>query len=230
MTHQRTRTVAAPRSLSLSDRSAVSDTLGHMIDLTDCPTQYADGTIIQRAIHRAAYGSATFNETVDVPITTPTVVKTTAGRWDATPGQTLHLTPTRSEILEPGLFRKAAEVEEQRYTLSAWYIPDRLDAHDEWTDPDTLQKAAWSYVQNADRTVYLQHDRATPAGEWVEIMSWPQPITLEKQVGKPYTYPAGTVFLGVKWDDWAWQLVKAGQIRGLSIGGRAVRTQTDMVT
>ncbi len=35
--------------------------------------------------------------------------------------------------------------------------------------------------------------------------------------------PAGTVYMGVIWDDAAWQLVKQGKLGGLSLGGKAIR-------
>ena len=31
--------------------------------------------------------------------------------------------------------------EEQKFTLGPWYIPNRADAHNEWSDADELQKA-----------------------------------------------------------------------------------------
>lgn len=154
------------------------------------------------------------------------------------PGETLTLAesgglsviPNPSEIVEQG-FAKA--IDEQRYTLSAWYIPGQMDAHGEWTDPAELQQAAWRYVRRGDRQIRLQHNTEIVAGEWVEILSWPfevvaprwNPDTGEQE---SVTYPAGTVFLGVIWDDWAWALVKEGQIRGLSIGGTAWRVEVDM--
>ena len=99
---------------------------------------------------------------------------------------------------------------EQKFTLGPWYIPDKEDAHSEWTDAEELQKALWDYVRSGDRNIRLQHNTDIVAGEWVEAMSFPVPITLgmTKASGdaKEVTYPAGTVFLGVKWNDWAWDL------------------------
>jgi hypothetical protein len=40
-----------------------------------------------------------------------------------------------------------------------------------------------------------------------------------------HTYPAGTPFMGVIWEEWAWPLVKSGELRGLSIGGTAQRIE-----
>ena len=119
--------------------------------------------------------------------------------------------------------------EEQRFTLGPWYIPNKGDAHNEWTDAEELQKALWDYVRSGDRDIRLQHNKDIVAGEWVEAMSFPVPVTLNmtKATGdaKEVTYPAGTVFLGVKWNDWAWDLVKSNKITGFSIGGSAARVE-----
>ena len=41
-------------------------------------------------------------------------------------------------------------------------------------------------------------------------------------------FPAETPFMGVVWESWAWDLVKAGQLRGYSIGGKARRVEADL--
>jgi len=121
--------------------------------------------------------------------------------------------------------------DEHRFTLGPWYIPNRYDAHGEWTDASELQKALWDYVKGGDRDIRLQHNKDIVAGEWLEAMSFPVPVTIgmkkstsEQQV----VYPAGTVFLGVQWKPWAWDMVKAGKIRGFSIGGAAARIEMQM--
>lgn len=131
---------------------------------------------------------------------------------------------------DASIFAKA--VEEQRFTLGPWYVPESLDAHDEWTDADELQRALWDYVKSGRREIRLQHVPNTRAGEWVEAMTWPFPVEvpmISPESGQVVrrSFPAGTVFLGVQWDDWAWDMVKRGQIRGFSIGGTAERTEED---
>lgn len=123
-------------------------------------------------------------------------------------------------------------VEERRFTLGPWYVPNSLDAHDEWTDPDELQAALWDYVKKGNREIRLQHTPNTRAGEWVEAMTLPFPM--EAALVDPAsgavtrrTFPPGTVMLGVQWDDWAWEMVKKGQIRGYSIGGSAERADEE---
>ena len=120
--------------------------------------------------------------------------------------------------------------EEERYTFSPWYVPDSIDAHGEWTDKKEVQKAFWKYLSNDDRDIRLQHNTDIVAGQWVEGATWPFEVTVpvkHPEGSTEYTFPAGTPFLGIKWEPWAWQMIKAGEIRGLSIGGTAARAAID---
>lgn len=134
------------------------------------------------------------------------------------------------EGADPTLVSKASD--ERRFTLGPMYIPNRRDAHAEWTDPDELQKAVWEYVKKGDRRIRLQHDRDTVAGEWVEVMAWPYevsvPMMRKDGSTQNMTFPENTVFLGVVWEPWAWELVKADKLRGYSIGGKAQRLLVDL--
>lgn len=120
---------------------------------------------------------------------------------------------------------------EQRFTLGPWYIPNQQDAHGEWTDSEELQQGLWDYVKSGDRRIRLQHNKNVVAGEWVETMTWPYPVTVPMQKSdgssQNVTYPAGTVFMGVVWEPWAWDLVKAGKLTGYSIGGKSERMMVD---
>jgi len=131
-----------------------------------------------------------------------------------------------------GAYEVSKAEDAKRYTLGAMYIPDRLDAHNEWTDADELQRAVWDYVKGNDRRIRLQHNRDVVAGEWVEVMAFPYELTVPiKSVDgleMNHTYPANTVFLGVIWEPWAWEKVQAGEILGYSIGGKAERLYVDM--
>lgn len=121
---------------------------------------------------------------------------------------------------------------EDRFTLGPVYMPNTLDAHGEWATAEDLQKSIWDYVAEtgADRRVFLQHS-PKPAGEWVEIVSWPQEVKARmltsSDVSKATetTFPAGTVYMGVRWADWAWEDVKKGKITGFSMGGNARRIE-----
>ena len=124
-------------------------------------------------------------------------------------------------------------VEEKRFTLAPWYVPNSLDAHMEWTDSEELQKALWEYVKSGKHDIRLQHIPDTVAGQWVEAMTWPFEVevpmmNLETANVEKRVFPENTVFLGVQWEPWAWELVKKGQIRGFSIGGKAGRKEEDL--
>lgn len=121
--------------------------------------------------------------------------------------------------------------DEKRYTLSPWYVPQSVDAHGEWADRDEVQEAFWQYLALDNRDIRLQHNLDIVAGHWVEGCTWPHEVTVP--VKHPdgdveYTFPAGTPFLGVIWQPWAWELIKNGDLRGLSIGGQAERIEDDM--
>jgi hypothetical protein len=124
-----------------------------------------------------------------------------------------------------------SKADEQRYTLGPWYVPNMEDAHGEFTDEDTLQRSLWDWVRAGDRTIYLQHSDK-PAGEMVEIMTIPFPIeaalSVPNQGTTKYAFPANTPFMGTVWEPWAWELVKAGKLRGYSIGGKARRMEADL--
>lgn len=131
----------------------------------------------------------------------------------------------------PNTVAKSADTE-LRYTFGPMYIPGQLDAHNEYTDSKELQKALWGYVQRGDRRIRKQHNVDVVAGEWVEAVSWPQEVTLDMTqangVVKQVTFPANTPFLGVIWNEEAWEEVKAGKLTGYSIGGTANMLEVDL--
>ena len=121
----------------------------------------------------------------------------------------------------------AKTAEEHRYTLGILYVPGALDSDDEWVTSDELQKAVWDYVRKGDRRVRDTHNRDVVIGEQVELISWPYEVEVEAPLPsgevRKYKLPPGTIFEGVIWGDEAWSLVKAGKLRGFSMGGKAVR-------
>lgn len=146
--------------------------------------------------------------------------------------QKLSKNQERDQATRIGAYGVAKADDAKRYTLGAMYIPDRIDAHGEWTDADELQRAVWDYVKTNDRRIRLQHDRDVVAGEWVEVMAFPYELTVPIKtingIDANHTYPPNTVFLGVIWEPWAWKKVQAGEILGYSIGGKAERLYVDM--
>lgn len=141
--------------------------------------------------------------------------------------------PTSSQVHVDSIMSDELEkTAELRYTFSPWYVPESLDAHGEWTDRTEVQQAFWDYLADADRSIALQHNMDIVAGKWVEGATWPFEVTVpvkHPEGEREHTYPAGTPFLGVIWEPWAWELVKSGEIRGLSIGGTANRAEAELV-
>lgn len=123
-------------------------------------------------------------------------------------------------------------VDERRFTLGPWYIPGQLDAHGEWTDSNELQQALWGWMRSGQLDIKLQHDPSITAGQVVEAVTWPMavnvPLVLPNGEPGDGSFPPGTVFLGVVWEPWAWEMVRQGKIRGYSMGGMAQRILVDL--
>lgn len=156
------------------------------------------------------------------------LIANTKAKWGS--ARSLAELDAEDEAEKATLVSKA--ISERMFTLGPMYIPNARDSQNEWTDPDELQKAVWAYVKKGDRRIRLQHDKEKIAGEFVEIMTWPYevkvPIVMKDATQKELTFPANTVFLGVVWEPWAWNMVKEGKLRGYSIGGRAERLLADL--
>lgn len=123
-----------------------------------------------------------------------------------------------------------------RYTLGPLYAPMREDAHKEWIEADELQKSVHEFVRDSadkGRRINLQHgDKGDiQCGEWVECMAWPYEHTIKmtNAAGEEHEVdmPAGTVYLGVVWDEDYWDVEKCAPkgIDGYSLGGRAVKVR-----
>jgi hypothetical protein len=173
------------------------------------------------------------NASEDDPALLIRIYKKGADGWKETPTMVGHKMSTVTRI-EP-LVKKSRLIKsmtEERFTLAPWYIPDKYDAQNEWTDARELQKALWDYVRGGDRTIRLQHDTSIKAGEWVEAMTlpheWTTPVQKANGATGSITYPSGTVLLGVVWEPWAWEMVKQGEITGFSIGGSAERIDLEI--
>lgn len=139
--------------------------------------------------------------------------------------------PESESLWQP--MTKAVDVETpERYTLAPMYVPDQLDAHGDWSDSKELQKAVWDYTRAKEFDIRLQHNIDIVAGECVELLCWPYEVTvpLTKADGTTvdYTYPPGTPFMGVIWEEWAWPLIEEGKLNGYSIGGKADMIEVDL--
>lgn len=121
--------------------------------------------------------------------------------------------------------------DELRFTLGVMYAPDVADAHGEYVEALELQLAVWDYAVKSDRRLRLQHDTDVEAGTVVELFTLPWSLTVKlanpnrDPTETELTLPAGTVLMGVVWDEDRWDDVKAGKIGGYSMGGSAVRVR-----
>lgn len=169
----------------------------------------------------------------DDPAVLIRIYKEGADGWNETSTLVGHKGSTLS-VIEPltKSTRILKQASTERFTLAPWYIPDKYDAQNEWTDAKELQKALWDYVKSGDRDIRLQHQKDIKAGEWVEAMTlpyeWTTPVKKANGSNGSITYPAGTVLLGVVWEPWAWEMVKSGDITGFSIGGSAERLDLEI--
>jgi hypothetical protein len=116
-----------------------------------------------------------------------------------------------------------------RVSSAVLYEPDTPDAHGEFVERDELLRAVIDYAEAQDKTLRLQHQDATDIGEVTAVVVWPAALPAElctptfgcsRKSLKP-----GTAFAITRWSAEAWPLVEAGEIRGLSMGGTAVRVR-----
>lgn len=116
-------------------------------------------------------------------------------------------------------------VDEQRYTLSLGYAANLADAakardgHIDFASPETVEKAAWDYMQNPEVGLYHE-DGTNGAGRVVESYIWRGP---DWQVSDDFTVTKGDWLIGVQWDEPTWGEIKAGRINGTSMQGRTER-------
>lgn len=120
----------------------------------------------------------------------------------------------------------------KRFTLAPVYIPMTKDAHGDWATSDDLQESLWEFMKG-DKNIAIQHNKELIGhGQVVEMMTIPWAHTVdmpdENGVMKSVSFPAGTPWMGVQWDEAAFELVQKGFFRGYSIGGRAAMLDVDI--
>lgn len=114
--------------------------------------------------------------------------------------------------------------EADRFTLAPLYIPDKADSDNHTIGAEALQKALWDWMEHGKREINFQHT-ARRAGTMVEAACWPLSVDCELQKGdgtsEPVNVPAGTPWIGVRWEPWAWEMLQRGEIAGYSLAGIA---------
>ncbi len=143
---------------------------------------------------------------------------------DDTPGTP---PPAPPQNVDMNIVKSSAE---QQYTLGVAYAANLADSgrakdgFQDFADAETLEKAAWNYLQKSG-TVGLHHaEGTTGAGKVVESYiyrgpDWPQ--------DNGYIVKSGDWLIGVLWNDEGWNLVKSGKINGFSPQGKAKRAMPD---
>ncbi|WP_095021918.1 XkdF-like putative serine protease domain-containing protein [Bacillus thuringiensis] len=125
---------------------------------------------------------------------------------------------TKSE--EQPNFEKPVKViksddEEKRLVYGIVYEPDTLDAHGDFTDSETIEKAAHEFMLKY-RQIDKNHDFVAGVGEVVESYIAPADMELN---GEPVK--KGTWILTTKADEETWEAVKKGEFQGYSLAGVA---------
>ena len=116
-------------------------------------------------------------------------------------------------IGSPAELRKAAEL---GVLYAVAYAPGdetTPDLQGEWTDAEEIRKAAHAYLAQ-HRVIKRQHEGKATDDQVVESYIAPQDLTINKKLVK-----AGSWVVGIKLGAESKKLVKAGKMRGISIGG-----------
>ncbi|KAA1803575.1 hypothetical protein FXB61_005689 [Bacillus cereus] len=125
---------------------------------------------------------------------------------------------TKSE--EQPNFEKPVKViksddEAERLVYGIVYEPDTIDAHGDFADAKTIEKAAHEFMLKY-RQIDKNHDFVAGVGEVVESYIAPADMELN---GEPVK--KGTWILTTKADEETWEAVKKGEFQGYSLAGIA---------
>lgn len=125
---------------------------------------------------------------------------------------------TKSE--EQPNFEKPVKViksddEAERLVYGIVYEPDTIDAHGDFADAKTIEKAAHEFMLKY-RQIDKNHDFIAGVGEVVESYIAPADMELNGESVKK-----GTWILTTKADEETWEAVKKGEFQGYSLAGVA---------
>lgn len=118
---------------------------------------------------------------------------------------------------------------ELRETLAVAYPADRadtakaLDGHRDFASKEAVRRAAHAFLEKS-REVGLDHaDGTTGAGTVVESYIWPGDDWTPD--GAAYTVKQGDWLVKTRWSPEAWARIKAGEVTGVSMQGKARRAK-----
>lgn len=117
----------------------------------------------------------------------------------------------------PGMVLKSRP--EEMISVGVLYLPDRVDAQGEWASEKTLRSSLEKFLSRPieERPVFLHHDPSRRAGSVISgECLWDDAVVGGVQL------PRGTVVGTVRYEPWAWELVKRGDW-AYSVGGTARR-------
>lgn len=103
----------------------------------------------------------------------------------------------------------------QKLVYGVVYGPDEEDAHGDYMDAETIEKAAHSFMEEYQQ-IDKQHDFTTNAGKVVESYVAPVDMTIEDT-----TITKGTWVLVTKATDEMWEDIQKGEFTGYSLAGTA---------
>lgn len=112
---------------------------------------------------------------------------------------------------------------EERYVLGIAYPANRVDGHGDFMRPETVQKAAWDYIQKGE--IGLHHQDGTVGhATVVESYIYRGPDWVQTAAdGSQQIVKSGDWLVGAVFDEPTWADIKAGKYNGWSIQGMASR-------
>lgn len=108
-----------------------------------------------------------------------------------------------------------SEKEEERKVYGLVYSPDTVDAHGDYTDEKTLEKAAHNFMLDFQK-MDVQHNVEDGAGQVVESYIAPESFTINGQ-----EIAKGSWVLVSLASEEVWEKIKKGEITGYSLYGTA---------
>ncbi len=103
----------------------------------------------------------------------------------------------------------------QKLVYGVVYEPETEDAHGDYMDAETIEKAAHSFMEDYQQ-IDKQHDFTTSAGKVVESYVAPDEMTINDT-----TITKGTWVLVTKATDEMWEDIQKGEFTGYSLAGTA---------